>query len=401
MTRKLDLRTGRTVWQSYRAPTVPAEKLRRDIIVDVIVVGMGISGAMAADAVAATGRSVALIDRRGPVLGSTAATTALVQYEIDQPLSRLASSIGREKAERAWRRSRLAVANLAGHISQSGISCRAGLRPSLYLAGDVLDASAVEAEATARRQAGLGATFLSAKALRADFGLHRAAAIISEGNISLDPRKLTAGLLLRAAKRGARLFAPAEAVAVDHHAGGVDVVTRGGPVLKAAHIVLATGYELMDMVEAPRHQIISTYAIATRPQKTRLLPREPMVWEASDPYLYLRSTTDGRIICGGEDETFVDEDRRDAMIPDKTAIISDKLGRLLPGIDAKPEFSWAGSFGTTATGLPYIGALPRKPRIFSVLGYGGNGITYSRVASELIVTALDGRTDSDADLFAF
>ena len=54
-----------------------------------LVVGMGISGAMMAEALAGDGLSVIAIDRRGPIKGSTAATTALVQFEIDQPLSLL------------------------------------------------------------------------------------------------------------------------------------------------------------------------------------------------------------------------------------------------------------------------------------------------------------------------
>jgi glycine/D-amino acid oxidase-like deaminating enzyme len=34
------------------------------------------------------------------------------------------------------------------------------------------------------------------------------------------------------------------------------------------------------------------------------------------------------------------------------------------------------------------------------MGYGGNGITFSRIASEIIATELDGRQDRDAGLFA-
>lgn len=61
--------------------------------------------------------------------------------------------------------------------------------------------------------------------------------------------------------------------------------------------------------------MISTYALATRPQPRKLWPRQAFVWEASDPYLYMRTTDDGRVICGGEDEEFKDEARRDALIP--------------------------------------------------------------------------------------
>ena len=34
------------------------------------------------------------------------------------------------------------------------------------------------------------------------------------------------------------------------------------------------------------------------------------------------------------------------------------------------------------------------------MGYGGNGITFSQMASELIRNAIEGREDMDAPLFA-
>jgi glycine/D-amino acid oxidase-like deaminating enzyme len=180
----------------------------------------------------------------------------------------------------------------------------------------------------------------------------------------------------------------------------VVVATKDGPVIEAGHVVLATGYELLDIVPSRNHRIISTWAIATRRQPRNIWPHAAFLWEASDPYLYMRTTTDGRVICGGEDEDFSDEERRDELIARKSARISAKLGRLFPGLDTEPEYVWAGAFGTTSTGLPYIGALPGHPRIHAVMGYGGNGITYAQIASELVATALDGGEDADADLYA-
>ena len=87
MTRKMDLRTGRPIWSHYRASIPPTKALVRDIKTDVLIVGMGISGAMIAEALTGAGLSVAAIDRRGAIKGSTAATTALIQYEVDTPLS--------------------------------------------------------------------------------------------------------------------------------------------------------------------------------------------------------------------------------------------------------------------------------------------------------------------------
>ncbi|MCZ8544388.1 FAD-binding oxidoreductase [Mesorhizobium qingshengii] len=401
MSRKLDLRTGRPVWSAYRAPAVPTASLTRDVKTDVLIIGMGISGAMMAEALTADGHSVIGIDRRGPLKGSTPATTALVQFEIDQPLSTLSKMIGKGPAEQAWRRSRLAVSNLAARIAELGINCGPSRTQSLYLAGTVLGPSELRDEADARRQAGIAATYLTPAPLAETFGIDRDGAILSHGNIALDPRKLTAGLLLEALERKARFYAPVEATTIEDSADEVVVATRDGQTITARHVVLATGYELVDVVPAAAHQIISTWAMATRSQSRKIWPRAAFIWEASDPYLYMRATADGRVICGGEDEDFVDETRRDRLIAEKSARISEKLGRLFPHLDVRPEFAWAGSFGTTTTGLPYIGAIPRHPRIHAVMGYGGNGITFSQIASEIVSASINGLEDTDARLFAF
>jgi glycine/D-amino acid oxidase-like deaminating enzyme len=275
------------------------------------------------------------------------------------------------------------------------------VRPSLYLAGNQLDAPAMQEEAKVRRAAGIGAEYLGKADLMKQFGIDRRGAILSGGNLALDPRILTAALLLRALANKARLYAPVEAAEIEHGADGVTATTKGGPLISAKYLVLATGYELLDPVPAESHSVVSTWAIATRRQPAKVWPQAALVWEASDPYLYARATFDGRVICGGEDEPFKDEETRDALIAQKASSIAKKLGRLFPNIDPTPEFIWTGAFGTTTTGLPVIGQLPRRPRIFAVMGYGGNGITFSRIASEAITSALSGKSDSDADLFAF
>ena len=51
--------------------------------------------------------------------------------------------------------------------------------------------------------------------------------------------------------------------------------------------------------------------------------------------------------------------------------------------------------------MPRIGGLPRRPRLFAVMGYGGNGITFSQIASEIVCNLIEGRGDADAALFGF
>ena len=76
------------------------------------------------------------------------------------------------------------------------------------------------------------------------------------------------------------------------------------------------------------------------------------------------------------------------------------LAKLPPTLDTELGIAWAGCLRTSTTGLPAIGALPNTRRCFAILGYGGNGITFSVIAAELIQRAILGVSDPDADLFA-
>ncbi|WP_248307349.1 FAD-binding oxidoreductase [Bosea sp. FBZP-16] len=400
LTKHRNLRTGRSVWQGERPPRFPKQGITADTESDVVIIGAGISGAMQADMLSEAGFSVLVVDRRGPVRGSTPASTALLQYEIDQPLTKLKRQIGEEAAIRAWRRSRLALDGLAARIKELSLA-QVVRRDSLYLAGNVLDADALAREHEARRHAGLETALLDADTLKERFGIERPAALLGYDNLEADPVALATGFLRAALGRGARLAWPVEIVDLDARARSVSLRTKDGHRIRCRHLVFATGYELPFGTLPKGHKVLSTWALATVPQKRRLWPKCCFIWEASDPYLYLRSTRDGRVICGGEDEDFVDEDKRDALIERKTAAIRRKLGKLLPGISTEVDYAWTGTFGTSETGLPTLGPMPDLPNCWAVMGFGGNGITYSRIGAEIIRAGLLGKADPDAELYAF
>lgn len=363
--------------------------------------GAGITGALIADALATAGLDVAVVDKRGLAKGSTAASTALVQYEIDTPLITLTRKIGKERAVRAWRRSRLAVEALAARLGELGVPDVAR-RNSLFLAGDVLGKKELRREHDARRAGGLPSRFLDCNTLKDEFAIARSAALMGYGNLVIDPRKATLALFQAAAANGARIFSAAEMTDVSAKRDGVTVAAGNGRRIRCDHLVFATGYELPHGVPRRHHNITSTWAIATARQARDVLwPGECSIWEASDPYLYIRTTSEGRVICGGEDEDISDAEMRDTLLGRKTATLRRKLHRLLPKVDPTVEFAWTGTFGETTTGLPIIGPVPGMPRCWIALGYGGNGTTYAAIAADVIAGAIAGKPDVDADLYHF
>ncbi len=398
ITRKLNLRTGQSIWQARRCPRIAESKLSRDIVCDTLVVGAGISGALVAESLSDAGLRVVVVDRRGVLRGSTPASTALIQYELDTPLTKLAAMVGRAKAERMWRRSRLAVDALRERSRHLGIRADQLNRDSLYLSGNVLDRDGLLREAEARRRGGFETTFLEKRDVLDRFGIRGRSALLSYDNFSADPRRLASGFLAAAVARGTRVYAPVEIDEIHATRRGVEAGSRNGPTIRCQSLVFATGYERPKAVPEAGHRIFSTWAIATRPQPRAVWPTGCFIWEAADPYLYMRVSPGGRVICGGEDEEFSDEEKRDALLGAKTAVLQRKLKKLLPKLDVRAEFAWCGSFGASPTGMPTIGPVPRLPNCYVAMGYGGNGITFSMMAAQLLRGLITGVGDADADL---
>jgi glycine/D-amino acid oxidase-like deaminating enzyme len=70
------------------------------------------------------------------------------------------------------------------------------------------------------------------------------------------------------------------------------------------------------------------------------------------------------------------------------------------GTPARSAFEWAGTFAETEDGLPFIGPVPGLHGTYAALGYGGNGITFSVVAADIIRDLCLGRPNADAACFA-
>lgn len=383
-----DLRSGAGPWRpGLQRP--PGRPLERDMRCDVAIVGAGITGAFLAEHLSARGLEVVVIDREREGFGSTAASTAMLQWEIDLSLRDLAALYGFERAAEIYRLSFEAVGGLARLVGELALPCGFARRETVYLAAGEIGPRELIEEAALRARAGLPGQYLEHAALLSGFGFDRAGAIVSPGSAEADPLCLCHGLLAAAARRGARLVRD-EVVAYDDAGRAAAVSLSGGATVEAAHLVLATGYVMPDCVSDDLHEMASSWAIATVPQPPQALWRgRALVWEASRDYCYSRTTPDGRIIFGGEDERLSDPERRDSLDQVKTEALRERLHALLPRASLAIDHAWSGAFGQTADGLPLIGRVPGRPRLLAAYGYGGNGITFSFLASRLIGRLLE------------
>jgi glycine/D-amino acid oxidase-like deaminating enzyme len=364
-----------------------------------LIVGGGITGSLIAERLTRQGLDVVIIDRELPGRGSTAASTSMLLWEIDRSLSQLTEIYGFERAARAYHASLQAVAGLKSLVHQLGIACELRDKQSLYLAAGNTSKELLR-EHQLRERARLPGDFLDHGMLLDAFEIARAGAIVSPGAADADPTQLAHGMLKVAVARGARIF-QAEAIHFDPAARSVGIQLKNGRQIDARSVALATGYVLPAIIHSTIQTMSSSWAIATKPQPQNIWKGGALIWEDSKDYLYARSTSAGRIIIGGEDsDEVVEPEARDRLIPQKARALTQKLAALWPVADTDIEFRWAGTFDTTSDGLPLIGPVPGAKGIFAAYGYGGNGITFSFLAAQLIGDLIAGSTSPLLDDFA-
>jgi glycine/D-amino acid oxidase-like deaminating enzyme len=398
----LDLTSPQAFWLLRNGLGAVPPPLSRDRRSDVAVIGAGITGALVCDALTAEGLSVIAVDKRHPAHGSTSASTALLQYELDIPLTELTDKLGSKRAIDAYRaclEGVRAIGRLASELKED-VGFRR--RPSLYYASRPRDAEGLREECAARRRAAFPCEVLEEKELRKLTDVDAPLALWSSTGGEVDPWRLTQALLERCATRDFSVFGRTEVKRIAPAKNHVELHTDRGRII-ARHVVIAAGYEADPFLPKPVAKLHSTFAMVTEPVKAfDSWPRRCLLWESARPYLYARTTWDDRVMVGGEDEPFRNPKHRDALVPAKCATLLEKARRLFPRIEMEAAYGWAGTFGESKDSLPYIGRHPNgDSRVHYALGYGANGIPVSAIAAEIVTAAVRGRGHRYSGTFAF
>jgi glycine/D-amino acid oxidase-like deaminating enzyme len=399
----MDLKSGYPFWAIKNGLMHAFPQLQKDIACDVAVIGGGISGALIANELAQNGHDVAVFEQRDIGWGSSSASTALLQYEIDTPMTDLAKWYGEDDAVLAYRACADAIPMLQA-LSAEVRDVDFGRMYSLYYASRRQHVPAMREELALRRKHGFAVSWLDPTELHRDYGIKAPGAMLSELAARIDPYRMAYRLFTRLEKRGTGVFDRTPIERIDATARGVTLRTTDGVEVKAAHAVFATGYASQKWLDQRVARNRSSYAFITDPLnkgKLRALA-DTMVWESARPYLYMRSTGDGRLLVGGEDDSIDIPIRRDARVDKKARKLVKKVSRAIPDLELVPAFAWAGTFAETEDGLPFFGAHPQHgPRVQFAMAYGGNGISYSMAGAPLIRALIERRRHPLASLFSF
>jgi glycine/D-amino acid oxidase-like deaminating enzyme len=398
----MDLKSGYPFWPIKNGLIASYPALKQDLTCDVAVIGGGITGALIAYYLTEAGCDTVVVDRRDIGSGSTSASTGLLQYEVDRPLFQLIDMVGREHAVRSYLLCLEAIGKLARLIGELDDDCGFEQKHSLYLASRRRHVGDLRKEYQARRACGIRLDYLDQAEIASRYSFSYPAALFSYDAAQVDAYRLTHALLRAATRHGLRVYDRTAVTDYVHTDAGMLLTTDRGCRIAARKVAFAAGFEAHQYLRRKIVSFKSTYALISEPlEHFEGWPDQCLIWESARPYVYMRTTNDGRVIIGGEDDMFDSEARRERRLDRKRDKLVKRFRELFPAIDLEVAYYWAGTFGETADGLAYIGETPECPNGYFALGYGGNGITYRLIAAEINSDIYTGRPNRDAEIFRF
>jgi len=388
----LDIQTLPYWTDSASFPTFA--KIDRDVDVDVVVVGGGITGLTTAYLLVSAGKSVALLERGRCAEIDTGHTTAHLTMVTDSRLNELVSKFGVSHAQAVWDAGRAAIHQIERIVDDHDIDCSFDIVSGyLHLPAGESDEQQVESlkeDARLARELGFEAEFID------DVPFAGAPGVRIVDQARFHPRKYLAGLAGALRAKGGEIF---EYSGADQFLADPLRVEAGGRRLRCKDIVIATHNPIAGVVSASREDLFQTklalytsYVVAGR-VSSGAVP-DALFWDTANPYHYLRiepQRDHQLVIFGGEDH-------KTGQVPDTSqcyARLERSLVAALPGIALSHR--WSGQVIETPDGLPYIGKMADHQ--YAATGFGGNGMTYGTLAGIMIADAIQGRQNPWVDLF--
>jgi glycine/D-amino acid oxidase-like deaminating enzyme/nitrite reductase/ring-hydroxylating ferredoxin subunit len=369
-------------------------KIDRDIDVDVVIIGGGITGLTTAYLLLTAGKSIALIERGKCAEVDTGHTTAHVTMVTDTRFGELVRRFGRSHAQAVWDAGLAAIDQIDAIVEDQQIDCAFEWTDGYLHAPtpnqDAGEIKSLEDDAALATESGFDAVFV------ADVPFVGLPGVRFADQARFHPRKYLAGIAKAVRAKGGEIF---------EHSGAEQFyqdparVKANGRRVRCKDIVIATHNPLAGVAGGMSATIFQTklalytsYVIAGRvPRGT--VP-DALFWDTAEPYHYMRLDAQADhdlVIFGGEDH-------KTGQVSDTNACYARLEKTLLAKIPAIVlGHRWSGQVIETPDGLPYIGKMAEHQ--YAATGFGGNGMTFGTLAAIMISDAIQGRKNPWAELF--
>ena len=421
------IKYGRSPWLDQfpksRVPSYPRHRgTTATGVVEVVIVGGGLTGCATAYAFAAAGAKVVVLEAGQIGRGTTACSSGWMSEDPGVLFGDLEQAVGLRHARHAWQAWRRAALDFASLLRRLNVKCSLEERGSVTVALTPEQLTRIKRDQKSRREAGVDAPLLNARAIKAELGLDAMAGLRSKEGATLDPYRACVGLATAAAERGAQLFERSPVRKITFGRKTAEVFTGGGS-MRVQRVVVATGTPTSLFKSLRRHfWFDTTYLALTDPVPAKIRQqlglarrsaggakagaragrRASIVRDLADPPHIVRWVDDERLLVTGADSEAVPARQRDKMMVGKTGQLMYELSTLYPDISGiQPAYGWSADYARTAEGLPYIGAHRNFPHHLFAFGDSSHSVTGAYLASRILLRQHFEEMDRGDDAFGF
>jgi glycine/D-amino acid oxidase-like deaminating enzyme/nitrite reductase/ring-hydroxylating ferredoxin subunit len=415
-----------TSWFANISKPLKFEKLDKNIIVDVVIVGGGIAGLSTAYILSKAGKRVALLDDGYIGSGETGHTTAHITHALDDRYFNLEKVFGIDGALLAAESHTNAIDFIEKVVSEEKILCDFERLDGYLFLGPKDDKTILEKELEATNRAGLKTDIVTKPPLTSyDLG----PSLRFPNQAQFHPLKYLAGLATSILKKNGKIFTETHVQEVSKNV----IKTSDGFRVDAKHIVIATNAPIVDKVSKIYDKQVPyrTYVVAATIKKGAV--PKALYWDTGDsdsksdvkPYHYVRiqkldSFDNGNRSKTNDPESGNMNNSHDLLIiggeDHKTGYDNDMEERHSRLVDwAKQRFPieeiiyrWSGQVMEPLDSLAFIGLNPtdynenpegQNNNTYICTGDSGNGMTHGTIAGILISDLILGRQNRWSDLY--
>ncbi|MER1999489.1 MAG: FAD-binding oxidoreductase, partial [Lysinibacillus sp.] len=227
---------------------------------------------------------------------------------------------------------------------------------------------------------------------------HAYGALYTKKDAEINPYKFVIHLANQLRAKGLDIFEKTMLNIIEDEGSHLVLHTIEG-VFNTKRLVYTTGYGKLPYGKVKGADINRSYAIVTEQKPTfNGWYENALIWETARPYIYMRMTSDQRVIFGGLDEGIKMPAKSEKKIERMAHKLLQRLHELIPNETFTAPFQYSATFGESNDHLPFIGQHPQHPNHYYLLGYGGNGTVYSMLGSKILADLIMGRTNEDAQI---
>lgn len=374
--------------------------LTEDIETDICIIGGGVTGSIVSYYFSKNNAKTVVLEKKRIAHLSTSATTSILQYELDDNISELMEYTTLENALKSYKLGIKALKEIEDFINTYKNKCDYKKRDTLLYTAKNDEINSMKIEYNYRKENGIDVEYIDENTNKFSFDV-KAGIISKNGGAEIDPYKYANQLLDVSSSLGAKIYENTEVIDLVHYDKYIDVITEFGYSIRANKVIVATGYNTSLFTNRNFGTKTTTFNIVTKPVssfdgwKDKILIRDNC-----DPYNYLRTTMDNRIIMGGEDVSFIPDIFDEKLANEKYNILECRLKSMFKYIDnIEIDFKYCGTFASTPDNLGFVGPDNKHNNLWYLLGYGANGILFAILGAMMLTELYNGKPSKEMNLF--